>query len=85
MRFVMMVAVIALAAPASATIMINQPVRPAAACFSTAPGCDASATPPSDTTTQTPVPAPLLAAVIGLAALGAAFLRRPSGPEQVSC
>jgi hypothetical protein len=84
-RVGMMMAVAALAAPASATIMINQPLRPAAACFSTAPGCDASASPTADAATDNPVPAPVLAAVIGFLALGVAFLRRPGSGQQVSC
>ena len=84
-RVGMMMALAVLAAPASATVMINQPLRPAAACFSTAPGCDASTSPSADAAADTSVPAPVLAALIGLMALGAAFLRRPNGPEQVSC
>ena len=84
MRVGMMMAVAALAAPASATVMINQPLRPAAACFSAAPGCDASSSPEADAATAKEVPAPVLAAVIGLLALGVAFVRRPSGGQQVT-
>ena len=74
-------------APAAATVMIAEPARQPTACFDSAGPCDpqvqravVAAAPAAS-----PSPAPLIPALVGVLALGLAFVRRQAGMPEVVC
>jgi hypothetical protein len=83
-RFVLLAGVgFAAAAPASAIIMISEPVALPNGCFAGVSDCvPVTATPAPPPEEQ--VPAPLVSVVVGVAALALAFGRRSSLQEVVS-
>ena len=69
------------AAPAAATVMIAAPSRQPSACFDPAATCAATPLPPVPA--EPPAPQPLVAVMVGIAALGFAFGRRGPALQEV--
>ncbi len=84
MKLLAMASLGALATPATAIVVINQPVRPPSACFEGVSDCTLAPVPQPVTTASAPIPEPMVAVVVGLMALGLAFGRRSGLQEVVS-
>lgn len=88
MRLIRLAALGLALAPASvsAAVMLHVGPPPAPPCYSASPACDRSMTAPlRDTATPAGLPDPAVAAIVGIALVGAALGRRRSGlPEVVS-
>lgn len=92
MRF-FVAAILSLAAataamPAVATVMIAEPARQPSACFDSAGPCDAqrvAAVAATSAPTESEAPAPIIPALVGILALGLAFVRRQGAVQDVVC
>lgn len=76
------------AVPAVATVMIAEPARQPSACFDSASPCEpptATAVTTADAQTTSEPPAPIIPAVVGMLALGLAFMRRQAVVQEVVC
>lgn len=73
--------------PALSTVVIAEPARQPTVCFESAGPCESAATPvvvPAQST-NSELPAPLVPAIVGVLALGLAFVRRTGGMPEVVC
>lgn len=78
----------ATATPAVATVMIAEPARQPSACFDSAAPCEpqaAIAMAKAEAPTNSEPLAPIIPAVVGILALGLAFVRRQGGMQEVAC
>ncbi len=89
---IFMAAILGLAAatatPAVATVMIAEPARQPSACFESAGPCEPQVTPAvvnAATPGNSEPLAPIIPAVVGVLALGLAFVRRQGGMQEVVC